>query len=49
MAELSANKGRVDLVNKTGEELINGNHYAAHKIEARIDILRAHWQHLFEK
>ena len=48
-AELSANKGRVDSVDQTGEQLIEGNHYAAHEIEARIDSLRTHWQNLSEK
>lgn len=48
-AELSANKGRVDSVNQTGEELIDRNHYAAHEIEARIDALKTHWLHLGEK
>lgn len=48
-AELLENKGRVDSVNETGEDLIDGNHYAAHEIEARIDALRAHWLNLIEK
>jgi len=48
-AELSANKGRVDSVDQTGEGLIDGNHYAAHEIEARIDSLRTHWVNLSEK
>ena len=48
-AELLENKGRVDSVNETGEDLIDGNHYAAHEIEARIDTLRNYWQGLIEK
>ena len=34
---------------QTGEELIDGNHYASHEIEARIETLNAHWQNLSEK
>ena len=34
---------------QTGEELIDGNHYASHEIEARIETLDAHWQNLSEK
>lgn len=48
-AELLENEGRVDSVNQTGEELIDGNHYAAHEIEAHILTLRKHWQALMEK
>ena len=48
-AELLENKGRVDSVNETGEDLIDGNHYADHEIEAHIDALRNHWQSLTEK
>ncbi|CAI8040975.1 Spectrin alpha chain, non-erythrocytic 1 [Geodia barretti] len=47
--ELSSNKGRVDSVTETGGELIEQNHYASHEIEARMEDLRAHWQHLEEK
>ena len=34
---------------QTGEELIDGNHYASHEIEARIETLNTHWQNLSEK
>lgn len=34
---------------KTGEDLIDGNHYAAHEIEARIEALNAHWDTLNDK
>ena len=34
---------------QTGEDLIDGNHYAAHEIEARIEALDAHWETLNDK
>ena len=34
---------------QTGEDLIDGNHHAAHEIEARIEALDAHWETLNDK
>lgn len=39
----------IHYVLQTGDDLIDGNHYASHEIEARIEGLDAHWETLNDK
>ena len=42
-AELQANQGRIDAVAKTGNDLVEGGHYAADNIKARVDEIQDKW------
>lgn len=48
-AELKANQKRVDDVVRTGNDLVEANHYASNQIESCVDSLKMNWQNLDEK
>ncbi|XP_035225862.1 spectrin beta chain, non-erythrocytic 1-like isoform X1 [Stegodyphus dumicola] len=48
-AELKANAERLDAINKNGESLLTGGHYAAKKIESLLKQLNEQWQELCAK
>uniref|UniRef100_A0A8D0CID1 Spectrin alpha chain, non-erythrocytic 1 n=1 Tax=Scleropages formosus TaxID=113540 RepID=A0A8D0CID1_SCLFO len=47
-AELSANQSRVDALHKSGQELIDANHYASGEVSARMGEVSALWKKLLE-
>ena len=40
---MQANQGRIDAVAKTGNDLVEGGHYAADNIKARVDEIQEKW------
>ncbi len=46
--EVNANKSRIDEITTVGKELIDGNHYAAPKINERVTEICELWQSLVE-
>lgn len=47
-AELSANQSRIDALQKSGQELIDGNHYASGEVSTRMDEVSSLWKKLLE-
>ena len=47
-AELVAHEEAVDVVRRSGEELVTSGHFAASDVECRIDALYGHWEELLE-
>ena len=48
-AELNANESRLDAIDASGKELIDGEHYASDKVQERLDELHELWHQLFSK
>lgn len=47
-AELSANQSRIDGLQKSGQELIDGKHYASAEVSTRMDEVSSQWKKLLE-
>ena len=47
--ELQANQARIDDVTKTGQELIDADHYAKDQIRERIDEMHDLWKQLTDQ
>ncbi|KAJ8388746.1 hypothetical protein AAFF_G00129790 [Aldrovandia affinis] len=47
-AELSANQTRIDALQKSGQELIDANHYASDEVSGRMDEVSSMWKKLLE-
>uniref|UniRef100_A0A8C2A8F1 Spectrin alpha, non-erythrocytic 1 n=1 Tax=Cyprinus carpio TaxID=7962 RepID=A0A8C2A8F1_CYPCA len=47
-AELSANQSRIDALQKLGQELIDGKHYASSEVSTRMDEVSSQWKKLLE-
>uniref|UniRef100_A0AAR2J8L2 Spectrin alpha chain, non-erythrocytic 1 n=1 Tax=Pygocentrus nattereri TaxID=42514 RepID=A0AAR2J8L2_PYGNA len=47
-AELSANQSRIDALQKSGQELIDGKHYASSEVATRMDEVSSQWKKLLE-
>lgn len=47
-AELSANQSRVDALQKSGQELLQRNHYASSEVARRMEELSGQWKKLLE-
>ncbi|TSL04208.1 Spectrin alpha chain, non-erythrocytic 1 [Bagarius yarrelli] len=47
-AELSANQSRIDALQKSGQELIDGKHYASAEVATRMDEVSSQWKKLLE-
>lgn len=47
-AELSANQSRIDALQKSGQELIDGSHYASGEVSTRMDEVSSLWKKLLE-
>uniref|UniRef100_A0A6Q2Z533 Spectrin alpha chain, non-erythrocytic 1 n=1 Tax=Esox lucius TaxID=8010 RepID=A0A6Q2Z533_ESOLU len=47
-AELSANQSRIDALQKSGQELLDGKHYAADEVSVRMDEVSSQWKKLLE-
>ncbi|TRY74259.1 hypothetical protein DNTS_008992 [Danionella cerebrum] len=47
-AELSANQSRIDALQKSGQELIDGKHYASSEVSTRMDEVGTQWKKLLE-
>lgn len=47
-AELSANQSRIDALQKSGQELIDANHYASDEVSGRMDEVGSMWKKLLE-
>lgn len=47
-AELSANQSRIDALQKSGQELIDGKHYASSEMSTRMDEVSSQWKKLLE-
>lgn len=47
-AELSANQSRIDALQKSGQELIDGKHYASSEVTTRMDEVSSQWKKLLE-
>uniref|UniRef100_A0A8C2BUE1 Spectrin alpha, non-erythrocytic 1 n=1 Tax=Cyprinus carpio TaxID=7962 RepID=A0A8C2BUE1_CYPCA len=47
-AELSANQSRIDALQKSGQELIDGKHYASSEVSTRMDEVSSQWKKLLE-
>uniref|UniRef100_A0AAY4DGW8 Spectrin alpha chain, non-erythrocytic 1 n=1 Tax=Denticeps clupeoides TaxID=299321 RepID=A0AAY4DGW8_9TELE len=47
-AELSANQSRIDALQKSGQELIDGKHYASAEVSGRMDEVSTQWKKLLE-
>ncbi|CAH8834837.1 unnamed protein product [Trichobilharzia szidati] len=45
-AEIQANQSRVEDIKKTGQDLLNANHYNSPEIKAKIEQLDETWSHL---
>lgn len=46
--ELAAHESQLDAALNVGEELINGGHFGAEKIQERLNELRDAWKHLLD-
>ncbi|XP_056301760.1 spectrin alpha chain, non-erythrocytic 1 isoform X10 [Danio aesculapii] len=47
-AELSANQSRIDALQKSGQELVDGKHYASSEVSTRMDEVSSLWKKLLE-
>ena len=47
-AELSANQSRIDALQKSGQELLDGKHYASDEVAARMEEVSSQWKKLLE-
>uniref|UniRef100_A0A8C5BJI1 Spectrin alpha, non-erythrocytic 1 n=1 Tax=Gadus morhua TaxID=8049 RepID=A0A8C5BJI1_GADMO len=47
-AELSANQSRIDALQKSGQELLDGKHYAADEVSGRMEEVSSQWKKLLE-
>uniref|UniRef100_A0A673INQ6 Spectrin alpha chain, non-erythrocytic 1 n=1 Tax=Sinocyclocheilus rhinocerous TaxID=307959 RepID=A0A673INQ6_9TELE len=47
-AELSANQSRIDALQKSGQELVDGKHYASSEVSTRMDEVSSQWKKLLE-
>ncbi|KAI2651505.1 Spectrin alpha chain, non-erythrocytic 1 [Labeo rohita] len=47
-AELSANQSRIDALQKSGQELVDGKHYASNEVSTRMDEVSSQWKKLLE-
>lgn len=48
-AEVTANEAQVEAVTKSGQELIDNNHYASDRIKERLDEIHSMWKDLKEQ
>uniref|UniRef100_A0A8D3BV56 Spectrin alpha, non-erythrocytic 1 n=1 Tax=Scophthalmus maximus TaxID=52904 RepID=A0A8D3BV56_SCOMX len=47
-AELSANQSRIDALQKSGQELLDGKHYASDEVACRMEEVGSQWKKLLE-
>lgn len=47
-AELSANQSRIDALQKSGQELLDGKHYASSEVAERMEEVGSQWKKLLE-
>ncbi|XP_057674298.1 spectrin alpha chain, non-erythrocytic 1 isoform X4 [Corythoichthys intestinalis] len=47
-AELSANQSRIDALQKSGQELLDGKHYASSEVACRMEEVSSQWKKLLE-
>lgn len=47
-AELSANQSRIDALQKSGQELLDGKHYASTEVASRMEEVSSQWKKLLE-
>ncbi|KAK0146701.1 Spectrin alpha chain, non-erythrocytic 1 [Merluccius polli] len=47
-AELSANQSRIDALQKSGQELLDGKHYASDEVAGRMEEVSSQWKKLLE-
>uniref|UniRef100_A0A3Q3W9R3 Spectrin alpha chain, non-erythrocytic 1 n=1 Tax=Mola mola TaxID=94237 RepID=A0A3Q3W9R3_MOLML len=47
-AELSANQSRIDALQKSGQELLDGKHYAYTEVASRMEEVSSQWKKLLE-
>lgn len=47
-AELSANQSRIDALQKSGQELLDGKHYASTEVADRMEEVGSQWKKLLE-
>uniref|UniRef100_A0A8C9XH14 Spectrin alpha, non-erythrocytic 1 n=1 Tax=Sander lucioperca TaxID=283035 RepID=A0A8C9XH14_SANLU len=47
-AELSANQSRIDALQKSGQELLDGKHYASTEVAGRMEEVSTQWKKLLE-
>lgn len=47
-AELSANQSRIDALQKSGQELLDGKHYASSEVASRMEEVSSQWKKLLE-
>lgn len=47
-AELSANQSRIDALQKSGQELLDGKHYASTEVAGRMEEVSSQWKRLLE-
>lgn len=47
-AELSANQSRIDALQKSGQELLDGKHYASTEMAGRMEEVSSQWKKLLE-
>ncbi|KAG7246192.1 hypothetical protein CRUP_020841, partial [Coryphaenoides rupestris] len=47
-AELSANQSRIDALQKSGQELLDGQHYASDEVAGRMEEVGSQWKKLQE-
>uniref|UniRef100_A0A3B4VBC9 Spectrin alpha chain, non-erythrocytic 1 n=1 Tax=Seriola dumerili TaxID=41447 RepID=A0A3B4VBC9_SERDU len=47
-AELSANQSRIDALQKSGQELLDGKHYASTEVDGRMEEVSSQWKKLLE-
>uniref|UniRef100_A0A668AKP2 Spectrin alpha chain, non-erythrocytic 1 n=1 Tax=Myripristis murdjan TaxID=586833 RepID=A0A668AKP2_9TELE len=47
-AELSANQSRIDALQKSGQELLDGKHYASAEVAGRMEEVSSQWKKLLE-
>lgn len=47
-AELSANQTRIDALQKSGQELMDGKHYASTEVAGRMEEVSSQWKKLLE-
>uniref|UniRef100_A0A8C2X305 Spectrin alpha chain, non-erythrocytic 1 n=1 Tax=Cyclopterus lumpus TaxID=8103 RepID=A0A8C2X305_CYCLU len=47
-AELSANQSRIDALQKSGQELLDGKHYASTEVAERMEEVSSQWKKLLE-
>lgn len=47
-AELSANQSRIDALQKSGQELLDGKHYASTEVSGHMEEVSSQWKKLLE-